>query len=125
MGVTVSIRIRPSAPYTKIVFEMGGRKVTYFNTKERWEDLSWPARGALFRFYQKSGEGELGYTDGEWALFHFLENGKFTTSADGEDYLAGTWVPPLADVRPAALLRAVRGLDLPRAIVTGSSGCGR
>jgi type VI protein secretion system component VasK len=131
MGVTVSIRIRPSAPYTKIVFEMGGRKVTYFNTKERWEDLSWPARGALFRFYQKSGEGELGYTDGEWALFHFLENGKFTTSADGEDYLAGTWVPPLAegsiraDVRPAALLRAFRGLDLPRAIVTGSSGCGR
>jgi type VI secretion system protein ImpL len=131
LGVAVSVRIRPSAPYTKIVFEMGGRKVTYFNTKERWEDLVWPARGALFHFYQKSGEGELGYTDGDWALFHFLENGKFTTTSDGEDYLVGTWLPPLAegairaDVKPAALLRAFRGLEIPRSIVVGAGGCGR
>ncbi|MES1205046.1 MAG: type VI secretion system membrane subunit TssM [Pseudomonadota bacterium] len=131
LGLTVSIRIRPSAPYTKIVFDMGGRKVTYFNTKERWEDLFWPARGALFHFYQKAGEGELGYTDGEWALFHFLENGKFTTTSDGEDYVAGTWMPPLgegairADVKPAGLLRAFRGLEIPRGVVNGASGCGR
>jgi type VI secretion system protein ImpL len=131
LGVTVSIRLRPSAPYTKIVFEMGGKKVTYFNTKERWEDLVWPARGALFHFFQKSAEGELGYTDGEWALFHFLENGKLTTTSEGDDYLAGTWTPPLgegvirADVKPAALLRAFRGLEVPRGIVAGASGCGR
>ncbi|HEY4185055.1 MAG TPA: type VI secretion system membrane subunit TssM [Polyangia bacterium] len=130
LGVNVSIRIRSSAPYTKIVFEMGGKKVSYINTKERWEDLSWPARGALFHFYQKSGEGDLGYPDGEWALFRLLENGKLTTSSEGEDYLAGTWSPPLgegvirADVRPSALLRAFRGLEIPRSIVSGASGCG-
>ena len=129
LGVNVSIRIRASAPYTRIVFEMGGKKITYFNAKERWEDLAWPARGALFHFYQKSGEGELGYTDGEWALFRFLENGKFTTSSDGEDYVAGVWTPPLgegvirADVKPAALLRAFHGLEFPHAIVSGASSC--
>ena len=131
MGVNVSIRIRASAPYTKIVFEMGGKKATYFNSKERWEELQWPARGALFHFYQKSGEGELGYTDGEWALFRFLENGKFTTASDGDDYVAGTWSPPLnegvirADVKPAPLLRAFRGLEIPRSIVVGAGGCGK
>jgi type VI secretion system protein ImpL len=131
LGVNVSIRIRSSAPYTKIVFDMGGKKVSYFNTKERWEDLVWPSRGALFHFYQKSGEGELGYPDGEWALFRLLETGKLTSSSEGEDYLAGTWTPPLsdgvirADVKPSALLRAFRGLEVPRSIVAGASGCGR
>jgi type VI secretion system protein ImpL len=131
LGIPLAIRIRPSAPYTKIVFESGGRKVTYFNAKERWDDLVWPARGALFRYFQKSGEGELGYTDGEWALFRLLEDGKLASSQDGEEYLAGTWTPPLgegairADVKPAGLLRAFRGLDVPRSIVAGSGGCGK
>ncbi|MDB4979453.1 MAG: hypothetical protein JWM82_205, partial [Myxococcales bacterium] len=131
LGIAVAIRIRPSAPYTKIVFESGGRKVTYFNAKERWDDLLWPARGALFRYFQKAGEGELGYTDGEWALFRLIEDGKLTSSSDGEDYLAGAWTPPLgegairADLRPAGLLRAFRGLDVPRSIVVGAGGCGK
>jgi type VI secretion system protein ImpL len=131
LGIPVGIRIRASAPYTKLVFESGSRKITYINSKERWEDLPWPARGALFRFYQKSGEGEMGYTDGEWALFHLIEEGKVTAASDGEEYLTGTWSPPLgegvirADIRPAGLLRAFRGLEVPRSIVAGSSGCGR
>jgi type VI secretion system protein ImpL len=131
LGLTVSIRIRPSAPYTKIVFESGGKKITYFNAKERWEEIPWPSRGALFHYYFPKGEGELGYTDGEWALFHLLEDGKLTTSSEGEEYLAGTWSPPLgegvvhADVKPAALLRAFRGLEMPRSIVAGAAGCGR
>jgi type VI secretion system protein ImpL len=131
LGIPLAIRLRPSAPYTKIVFESGGHKVTYFNTVERWEDLPWPARGALFRFFQKSGEGELGYTDGEWALFRLMEDGKLSSTSDGEGYLAGTWTPPLgegvirADLKPAGLLRAFRGLDVPRGIVVGAAGCGK
>jgi type VI secretion system protein ImpL len=131
LGIALAIRIRPSAPYTKILFEGGGRKVTYFNTKERWDDLAWPGRGALFRYYQKTGEGELGYPDGEWALFRLIEDGKLTTASEGEEYLAGAWTPPLgegtirADLRPAGLLRAFRGLEVPRAIVNGASGCGK
>jgi len=131
LGIPMAIRIRSSAPYTKIVFESGGRKITYFNAKERWEDLVWPSRGALFRFYQKSGEGEMGYTDGEWAVFRLIEDARATTATEGEEYLTGTWNPPLgegairADIKPAHLLRAFRGLDLPRAIVAGASGCRR
>jgi type VI secretion system protein ImpL len=131
IGVAAAIRIRSSAPYSKIVFESGGRKITYFNSKERWDDVTWPGRGALFRFFLKSGEGELGYTDGEWALFHLLEDGKLTTQSDGEEYLAGIWTPPLgdgsvrADVKPAGLFRAFRKLEVPRSIVSGSGGCGR
>jgi type VI secretion system protein ImpL len=132
VAVTTQVRIRASAPYNKIVFESGGKKITYFNAKERWDDVPWPGRGALFHFYYpRGGEGELGYTDGEWALLHLLEDGKLATSSEGEEYLAGAWTPPLgdgvihADVKPAALLRVFRGVEIPRAIVNGAGGCGR
>ena len=130
LGIPLAIRIRPSAPYTKIVFESGDHKVTYFNSTERWENLVWPARGALFRYFQKGGEGELGYTDGEWALFRIIQDGKLTSSSEGEEYLAGAWSPPLggvirADLRPAGLLRAFRGLEVPRSIVSGAGTCGK
>ncbi len=132
LGLTAQVRIRPSAPYNKIVFESGGKKITYFNAKERWDDVPWPGRGALFHFYYpKGGEGDLGYTDGEWALLHLLEDGKLVTSSEGEEYLAGSWTPPLgdgvihADVKPAALLRAFRGVEMPRSVVNGAGGCGR
>ncbi len=132
LGLTAQVRIRPSAPYNKIVFESGGKKITYFNAKERWDEVPWPGRGALFHFYYpKGGEGDLGYTDGDWALLHLLEDGKLVTSSEGEEYLAGSWTPPLgdgvihADVKPAALLRAFRGIDMPRSVVNGAGGCGR
>ena len=132
LGLMAQVRIRPSAPYNKIVFESGGKKITYFNAKERWDDIPWPGRGALFHFYYpKGGEGDLGYTDGEWALLHLLEDGRLATSSEGEEYLAGSWTPPLgdgvihADVKPAALLRAFRGIEMPRSIVNGAGGCGK
>lgn len=131
IGIPVAIRIRPSAPYSKIVFESGGRKIMYINARERWEEIVWPSRGALFRFFQRSGEGELGYPDGEWALFRLIEDGKLVTSSDGQDYLSGAWTPPLgdgvirADFRPVGLLRGFRGLDVPRGVVGNSSGCHR
>ena len=43
----------------------------------------------------------------------------------------GSWTPPLgdgvihADVKPAALLRAFRGVEIPRSVVNGAGGCGR
>jgi type VI protein secretion system component VasK len=133
LGVAAAIRLHPAAPYTKVVFESGGKKVTYFNTKERWDDLVWPSRGALLRLYQKSGEGDdLGYPDGEWALFHLIDDGKPTSGSDGgEDFLSGGWATPLrdatvhADFKPASLLHAFRAIDVPHAIVAGAGGCGR
>jgi hypothetical protein len=89
----------------------------------------WPGGGAVFRTFQNANESQLGYPDGEWALFHLLDDGKLTPSSDGEEYLAGTWTPPgggpavHADLKPAALLHAFRGIEIPRGIVAGSSGC--
>jgi type VI secretion system protein ImpL len=129
LGTTVSLRIRASAPYTKIIFESGGRKLTYFNTKERWEDMLWPAGGAVFRTFQNANEAQLGYPEGEWALFHLLDDGKLASASDGEEYLAGSWTPPTggaavhADVKPPSLWHAFRGLEIPRGIVNGASGC--
>ena len=129
LGTTVSVRIRASAPYTKIIFESAGRKLTYFNTKERWEEVVWPGGGAVFRTFQNANEAQLGYPDGEWALFHLLDDGKLAPASDGEEYLTGTWTPPTggaavhADLKPAALLHAFRGIEIPRGIVAGSSGC--
>ena len=131
VGLAVSLRIRGSAPYTKLVFESGERKLTYSNSTERWQDLSWPARGAVFRTFQGANEAQFGYSEGEWALFHLLEDAKFSTASEGEEYLAGTWTPPKggavvhADVKPITLLHAFRGIEIPRGIVSGTSGCGR
>jgi type VI secretion system protein ImpL len=129
INVAVSMRLRASAPYTKIMFESSGRKLTYFNTKERWEDVAWPGQGALFRFFQKSGDGEFGQPEGEWALFRLLDQGKLMSASDGEEYLSGTWIPsdqaaPIrADIKPAILPRAFRGIEIPRGIVGGATGC--
>ena len=108
LGTTVAVRIRASAPYTKIIFESAGRKLTYFNTKERWEDVVWPSSDTVFRTVQNANEAQLGYPEGEWALFHLLDDGKLAPASDGEEYLGGSWTPAAggpvvhADLKPAA-----------------------
>jgi len=131
LAITASMRLRASAPYTKLVFESGSRKLTYFNTKERWEDFTWPARGAVFRTFLGANEGQYGYPEGEWALFQLLDDAKLTVSSDGDEYLAAVWNPRSgapaihADIKPTALLHAFRGIEVPHSIVQGSAGCGR
>jgi type VI secretion system protein ImpL len=136
LGIAAAMRIRPSPPYARIIFESAGKRISFINATERWEDISWPARGALFRLMQKSAadgrsiEGQLGYADGEWALFQLLERGKLTPMSDRDEYLAGSWSDGIgstihADVKPVGLLRTFRGLEVPRGVVSGASGCGR
>jgi len=129
LSLAVSMRLRASAPYSKIMFESSGRKLTYFNTKERWEDVAWPGQGAVFRYFQKTGDGELGQPEGEWALFHLIDQGKLVYANDGEEFISGTWTPselaaPIhADLKPVILPRAFRNIEIPRSVVAGSSGC--
>ncbi|MFL5307334.1 MAG: ImcF-related family protein, partial [Polyangia bacterium] len=131
LGITVGMRIRASAPYTKLTFESGGRKLTYFNARERWEEFPWPGRGAVFHTFLGANEGQYGFIDGEWGLFHLLDQAKLTVSSDGEEYLSAIWSPASgapsirADVKPTALVHAFRGIEIPRGIIAGSSGCGR
>ncbi len=129
LGINVSMRIRASAPYTKLTFESGGRKLTYFNARERWEDFPWPGRGAVFHTFLGANEGQYGYLDGEWGLFHLLDDAKLTVSSEGEEYLSAVWSPTSgapairADLKPTALLHAFRGIEVPHGIVAGTSGC--
>jgi type VI secretion system protein ImpL len=130
IGIGYSIRIRPSAPYQRIVFD-SGKKVTYINTRERWEELLWPARGAIFYLTDKMGTTDKGHTEGEWGLFHLLDDAKIERASDVEDHLRATWVVPLvetrvnADFKPVSLLKPFRAFEVPRAVVAGARGCGR
>jgi hypothetical protein len=116
---------------------MGKAKTVYINTTERFSpEMPWPARGALFRLFEKRGpseveSGSLEFGESEWALFHLLDRGSVKPGTDGEDeFLAGTWTMPLgdkqvrADFKPRALWAAFRSFEAPpRQIVPGAQPC--
>ena len=54
-----------------------------------------PGRAAArcFTSTSSSGEGDLGYADGEWALFHLLEDGKLDAAAGGRGVPGGDLDP--------------------------------
>jgi type VI secretion system protein ImpL len=137
IGAGVSVRIHGTGP-SKIVFEMGKAKTAYINTTERFApEMPWPARGALFRLYERRNgqseveSGSLEFGESEWALFHMFDRGSMKPSSDGDDdFIAGTWAVPLsdktvrADFKPRDLWGAFRGFEPPpRQIVAGATPC--
>jgi len=58
-----------------------------------------------------------------------MDDAKLTVNSEGEEYLVAVWNPSSgapairADLKPAALLHAFRGIDVPHSVVAGSSGC--
>ena len=121
----------PQASTTqKVVFRTGGTSVVYFNSRESWHDLSWPARGAAFELTERAGGLTLGHIDVDWGLFHLLDEARIDKMSDAEDYLRATWVTDTggrvnADFKPLTLWRPFRGLRAPHAVVPGAGGCGR
>jgi type VI protein secretion system component VasK len=130
LSVPYAIRIHPTEGYSKIQYVSGGRTVTYINTKERWEDVMWPARGAGFTLYDQHGHADNGNQNVDWGLFHLLDDAKIERASDTEDFLKATWPTPLgdgqlrADFKPTTLWKPFRGFDMPRVIVNGARGCG-
>jgi type VI protein secretion system component VasK len=130
LSVPYAIRIHPTPGYQRIQFISGGRTVSYINTRERWEDVMWPARGASFLLQNQSGTVEMGKNGVDWGLFHILDDAKMERGSDTEDFLKATWQTPIGDgqmkvdFKPTTLWKPFKGFDVPRAIVGGARGCG-
>jgi type VI protein secretion system component VasK len=129
LSVPYAIRIHPTANYQKIQYISGGVTITYINTKERWQDVMWPARGASFVIYDNHGGADWGNPGVDWGLFHLLDDAKIERGSDTEDFLKASWPTPLgegvvrADFKPPALWKPFKGFEMPRAIVGGAKGC--
>ena len=129
LGLPVEVRIRPSAQYSKIVFDTGGKKVVGLNAVERWDEILWPSRRALVRLYVKSDEVEVigPREDGDWALFHLLGQGA-SPSRSG-DVLSLSFASALGpasvliDFKPETVRDLFARFALPRSITPGAAAC--
>ncbi len=130
LSFVYSVRVKPAPAYSKIVFELGTTRLTVLTTRDRWQEAVFPSRVAYLNLQGKTN-GQLGYADREWALFRLLDQGNPKPVHEVEDYILGTFTPPLSDTsleimfKPSQLSGMWRGLDLPRSIVGGAKGCGR
>ncbi len=129
LGMPVEVRIRSSAQYSKIVLDVGTKKIVGLNALERWDDVPWPSRRAVLRLFVKTDEVEsLGPRDeGDWALFRLLSQGQ-STGKNG-DFVSLSFVPTLGqgkvqvDVRPEGVRDLFSRFVLPRSITTGGGSC--
>jgi type VI secretion system protein ImpL len=129
IGMPVGIHIRPSAQYSKIILDLGTKKITGLNAVDRWDEFVWPVRRANFRLFVRSDEVEaIGPRDeGEWALFYLLAMGN-NPSKNG-DYVSLTYSPAggqnkiLVDFKPENIREIFQKFALPRGITAGGGSC--
>jgi type VI secretion system protein ImpL len=129
IGLPIGIHIRPSAQYSKIIFDLGTKKITGLNSMDRWDEFVWPMRRAQFRLFVKNDEVEtIGPRDeGEWAFFYLLAAGQ-NPSKNG-DYVTVTYTPNngqnrvFVDFKPENLREIFQKFALPRSITTGGGSC--
>jgi type VI secretion system protein ImpL len=129
IGLPIGIHIRPSAQYSKIIFDLGTKKITGLNSMDRWDEFVWPIRRAQFRLFVKTDEVEtIGPRDeGEWAFFYLLAAGQ-NPSKNG-DYVTVTYTPNygqnkvLVDFKPENIREIFQKFALPKSITTGGGSC--
>jgi type VI secretion system protein ImpL len=129
VGMPIGVHIRPSAQYSKIIMDLGTKKITGLNAVDRWDEFVWPVRRANFRLFVKSDEVEaIGPRDeGEWALFYLLAMGN-NPSKNG-DYVSLTYSPAggqnkiLIDFKPDNIREIFQKFALPRSITAGGGSC--
>jgi type VI secretion system protein ImpL len=129
IGLPIGIHIRPSAQYSKIIFDIGTKKIVGLNSVDRWDEFVWPIRRAQFRLFVRNDEVEtIGPRDeGEWAFFYLLAAGQ-NPSKSG-DYVTVTYTPNhgqnrvLVDFKPDNLREIFQKFALPRSITAGGGSC--
>jgi type VI secretion system protein ImpL len=130
LSVPYAVRIHPTEGYTRIQYQTGTKTINYINTRERWEDVMWPARGASFVLHNQKGGADKGFAGVDWGLFHLLDDAKIEKGSDTEEFLKASWPTPLGDgqvkvdFKPTSLWKPFKGLEMPRAVVAGARGCG-
>jgi type VI secretion system protein ImpL len=129
LGMPVEVRIRPSAQYSKIVFDAGGKKVVGLNAVERWDEILWPSRRALLRLYVKADQVEaIGpREDSDWALFRLLGQGA-SPGRNGD--VLSLWFASAfgvgrvqVDFKPDTVRDLFARFALPRSITAGAAAC--
>jgi type VI secretion system protein ImpL len=129
LSMPVEVRIRPSAQYSKIVLDAGGKKVVGLNAVERWDEILWPSRRALLRLYVKADQVEaLGPSeDGDWALFRLLGQG--ASLGRNEDVLSLSFASAFGsarvqvDFKPDTVRDLFARFALPRSITPEAAAC--
>jgi type VI protein secretion system component VasK len=129
IGFPVAVHIHPSAQYSKIILDIGTKKIIGLNSVERWEEFMWPVRRASIRLFVKMDEVEtIGAMDeGEWSLFRLFSRSIGTTKSGD----ALTVIFPTAnnqsriqiDFKPENLRDLFNKLYLPRSITVGGGAC--
>ena len=129
VAMPVGVHIRPSAQYSKIILDLGTKKITGLNSVDRWDEFTWPVRRANLRLFVKTEEIEaIGPRDeSEWALFYLLAQG--TNPVKNGDFLSLTY--PAAhgqtrvqvDFRPEGIREIFNKFVLPRSITAGGGSC--
>ena len=129
VSMPVGVHIRPSAQYSKIIFDLGSKKITGLNSVDRWDEFVWPVRRANLRLFVKTEEIEaIGPRDeSEWALFYLLGQGK--TAAKNGDFVSTVFSAAngqtniMVDFKPENLREVFGKFVLPRGITAGGGSC--
>jgi type VI secretion system protein ImpL len=129
VGMPVGVHIRPSPQYSKIILDLGTKKITGLNALDRWDEFVWPVRRASLRLFIKNDEIEsIGPRDeGEWALFYLLGLGS-SPSKNG-DAVSLTYSPAngqtkiQVDFKPEGIREVFQKFSLPKGITAGGGSC--
>jgi type VI protein secretion system component VasK len=129
IGMPVGVHIRPSPQYSKIILDLGTKRITGLNALDRWYEFVWPVRRANLRLFIKNDEiGAIGPRDeGEWAFFYLLGLG--TNSSKNGDEVSLTYTPAngqgrvQVDFKPENIRETFQKVSLPRAITAGGGSC--
>jgi type VI secretion system protein ImpL len=129
MGITVGVHIRPSPQYSKIILDLGPKKITGLNAIDRWDEFVWPVRRASLRLFVKNDEIEtIGPRDeGEWAFFYLLGLG--ANPSKSGDGVSLTYMPASGqtriqvDFKPEGIREIFQRFGLPRGITAGGGSC--
>jgi type VI secretion system protein ImpL len=130
VGLPVSVHIRPSPQYSKIILDLGSKKITGLNAIDRWDEFVWPVRRASLRLFVRNDEVEaIGPRDeGEWALFYLLGLG--SSPSKGNDAISLSYTPTTnpqmkiqVDFKPDNIREIFQKFSLPRGITAGGGSC--
>ncbi len=129
VSLPVGVHIRPSVQYSKIILDLGIKKIVGLNAVDRWDEFVWPVRRANLRLFVKRDEVEaIGPRDeGEWAFFYLLGLG--ANPAKNGDYVSLTFSAAngqgkvMVDFKPENIRELFQKFALPRSITAGGGSC--
>jgi type VI secretion system protein ImpL len=123
--VDFDVKIRPSPRVAIQNVAIGGKAVEYHNGPEEWVRFSWPGEedpgaGAFIEIRGEGGIHERIEQEGEWGLFHLLEEGTVVSGA-GARVFTVVWHLRTHDIDVTIDFRPVRA-DTPFFGVAGGGG---